>query len=81
MRYNNPSLTPNQNRPDTTIQHIQQCLELLVNKASHNTVASLVVKINEVMGNLNKDTVAKACRRGFRTKIEAVVVANGDLFE
>jgi hypothetical protein len=40
-----------------------------------------VVKINEVMGNLNKDTVAKACRRGFRTKIEAVVEANGDFFE
>jgi hypothetical protein len=44
--------------------------------ASHNTVASLVVKLNEVMGNLNKDTVAKACR-GFRTKMEA----NGNFFE
>jgi hypothetical protein len=32
------------------------------------------------MGILNKDTVAKACR-GFRTKIEAVVEVNGDLFE
>ncbi len=39
-----------------------------------------MVKINEVMGNLNKDAVAKACR-GFRTKIEAVVEANGDFFE
>jgi hypothetical protein len=58
----------------------EQCRELHVNKASHNTVASLMVKINEVMGNLNKDAVAKACR-GFRTKIEAVVEANGDFFE
>jgi hypothetical protein len=54
---------------------------LHVNKASHNTVASLVVKINEVMGNLNKDTVAKACRHGDCTKIEAVVEANGDFLK
>jgi hypothetical protein len=39
-----------------------------------------VVKISEVMGNLNKDTVVMA-RLGFRTKIEAVVEANGDFFE
>jgi hypothetical protein len=32
------------------------------------------------VSNLNKDTVAKACR-GFRTKIEVVVEANGDFFE
>jgi hypothetical protein len=40
--------------------------ELHVNKASDNTVTSLMVKIKEVMGNLDKDTLAKACR-GFRT--------------
>jgi hypothetical protein len=39
-----------------------------------------VVKINEVMGNLNKDSVEKACR-SFRTKIEAVVEAHGNFFE
>jgi hypothetical protein len=32
-----------------------------------------------VMGNLDKDTVAKACRC-FRTRIEAVVEANRDFF-
>jgi hypothetical protein len=31
------------------------------------------------MGNLNKDTMAKAYR-GFRTKIEAVVEVNGNFF-
>ncbi len=31
------------------------------------------------MGNLDKDTVAKAYR-GFRTKIEAVVEVNGNFF-
>ncbi len=35
--------------------------ELIVNKASHNNVAPLLVKIKELMGNLDKDTVAKAC--------------------
>ncbi len=33
----------------------------------------------ELMGILNKDTMAKACQ-GFRTKIEAVVEVNGDFF-
>ncbi len=54
--------------------------ELDVNKAPHNTVESLVAKIKEVMGNLDRDTVAKACRR-FRSRIEAVVAANGDFIE
>ena len=40
----------------------------------------MVVKIKELMGNLDKDTVAKAYR-GFRTKIEAVVEVNGDFFK
>ncbi len=53
--------------------------ELLVIKAYRNTVASLVVTIKEVMGNLDKDTVPKACRC-FRTRIEAVVEANRDFF-
>ncbi len=54
--------------------------ELHVNKAHHNTIASLVVTIKEVMGNLDKDTVAKACRC-FRIRIAAVVEANRDFFK
>jgi hypothetical protein len=42
-------------------------------------VASLVVTIKEVMGNLDKDTEAKACHC-FRTNIEAVVEIKGDFF-
>ncbi len=53
--------------------------ELHVNKAHHNIVASLVVTIKEVLGILDKDTVAKACRC-FRTIIEAVVETKGDFF-
>ncbi len=42
--------------------------ELHVNGVPHITVASLMGKIKEVMGNLDRDTVAKACRR-FRTRL------------
>ncbi len=53
--------------------------ELLVIKALHNTIASLVVTVKEMMGNFDKDTVAKTCRC-FRTRIEVVVEANRDFF-
>jgi len=50
------------------------------NRAPHSTAASLMVKIMELMGNLLRATVAKACKR-FRPRIEAVVKAGGDFFE
>ncbi len=53
--------------------------ELHVIKAHHNTFASLVLTIKEVMGNFDTDTVAKACRC-FRTRIEVVVESNLDFF-
>jgi hypothetical protein len=36
--------------------------------------------MKELMGNLKKDTLAKACH-GFSTKIEAFVEVNGGFFE
>jgi hypothetical protein len=36
--------------------------------------------MKEVLGNLDRDTMAKACQR-FQSRIEAVVAANGDFFE
>jgi hypothetical protein len=36
--------------------------------------------MKEVLGNLDRDTMVKSCRR-FRNRIEAVVAANGDFFE
>jgi hypothetical protein len=54
--------------------------ELLVIKAHHNNIASLVVTIKEVMGIFDTDTVAKACR-SFRTRIELVVEANHDFLK
>ncbi len=53
--------------------------ELHINKAHHNTAASLMATIKELMGNLDKDTVAKACH-SFQTRIEAVVEANRVFF-
>jgi hypothetical protein len=54
--------------------------ELLVIKAHHNNIASLVVTIKEVMGIFDTDTVAKACR-SFWTRIELVVEANHDFLK
>jgi hypothetical protein len=54
--------------------------ELRVNKKPHNKTEDLIQKIKEVMGSLDRDTVAKACKR-FRSRIEAVVAADGDFIE
>ncbi len=51
-----------------------------VKRSPHNTATSLKAKITEVMANLPRDTLAKACRK-FRQRIEAVVEAGGDFFE
>jgi len=37
-------------------------------------------KIKEVMGSLDRDTMARDCRR-LRFRIEAVVTADGDFIE
>ena len=54
--------------------------ELHVNKAPHNNVTSLVAKITEVMGNLDRATVAKVFLR-LQTRIEAVEEDNGDFIK
>jgi hypothetical protein len=54
--------------------------ELRVNAKPHSKTEDLIEKIKEVMGSLDRDTVAKACRR-FRSRIEAVVAAEGDFIE
>jgi hypothetical protein len=50
--------------------------ELRVRAKYHNKTKALISKIREVMGILARNTVAKACRR-FRSRIEAVVTADG----
>ena len=60
--------------------HLWSVFEQEVNRAPHNNAASLMAKITDVMGNLPRDTVGKACKR-FWSRIEAVVEAGGDFFE
>ncbi len=54
--------------------------ELYAKAKPHNKTEDLILKIKEVMGSLDRDTVAMACRR-FMAKIEAVVVVDGDFIE
>ncbi len=48
-----------------------------VNKQPHNTLASLKVKITEVVTNIDSESVILPCQR-FWSQIEAVVEASGD---
>ena len=54
--------------------------ELKANAVPHNKIADLIEKIKEVMGSLDRDTVARSCRR-FCSRIEAVIAADGDFIE
>jgi len=51
-----------------------------VNKRPHNTVASLKAKISEVMADMDRKVVIRACKK-FQSRIEAVVEASGDFIE
>ena len=54
--------------------------EVHVNKAPNKNSGSLMAKMKEVMGSLDWDMVAKACRR-FRSRLEAVVEAGVDFIK
>jgi hypothetical protein len=51
-----------------------------VNKQPHNTLASLKVKISEVMTNLEREIDILPCQR-FWSQIEAIVEVSGDLIK
>ncbi|KPU74657.1 uncharacterized protein Dana_GF26712 [Drosophila ananassae] len=55
-------------------------LERDTNKYPHNTVASLRTSIAKAMPEMNKDHLIRACKR-FRSRIEAVIAANGGFIE
>jgi len=55
-------------------------VEFSLNEAHFKRTAALWGKIKEVVGSLDKDTVARACR-SFRSRIEAFVAADGDFIE
>jgi hypothetical protein len=54
--------------------------ELRVNAKSRNLLKDLIQKIKEVMGSLDRDTVAKAYT-SFRSRIEVVFTADGNFIE
>jgi len=43
-------------------------------------MAALIKKIKELMGSLDRDTVARACRR-LQFRIEVVITSDGDFIE
>jgi hypothetical protein len=54
--------------------------ELMVKAKLHNKTEDLILKIKEVMGSLDRDTVVKAYK-SYTARIEAVVTADGYFIE
>jgi hypothetical protein len=54
--------------------------ELMVKAKPHNKTEDLILKIKEVMGSLDRDTVAKAFK-WYTSRIEADVATDGDFIE
>ncbi len=50
--------------------------ELRVNAKSHNKFKDLIQKVNELVGSLARDTLAKACT-SFKSRIKDVFTADG----
>ncbi len=54
--------------------------ELMVKAKPHNKTEDLILNIKEVMGSLDRDTVAKAYK-SYMSRIDAVVTADGSFIE
>ncbi len=52
----------------------------MVKAKPHNKTEDLILKIKEVMGSLDRDTVAKAFK-WCRSRIEDVIASDGDFIE
>jgi hypothetical protein len=55
-------------------------VEREVNKHTHNTLASLKIKILDVMTNIDRGVIICACKK-FRSLIESIVEASGDFIK
>jgi len=62
------------------VYFVWSAVEWDTNAEPHNNAASLNAKITEVMMNMDREILAKDCRR-FCHRLEAVVAANGDFIE
>jgi hypothetical protein len=54
--------------------------DLKVNAKPHNRIEDLFQKMKVLVGFLDRDTMAKACKR-FRSRIEAFITANNHFLE
>jgi hypothetical protein len=54
--------------------------ELMVKAKLHNKTEDLILKIKEVMGSLDRDTVAKTFK-WYMYRIEAVITADSEFIE
>ncbi len=61
-------------------KHLDYFSELWVKAKPQNKTNDLILKIKEVKGSLERDTVAKAFK-WYPSRIEAVVAADGGLIE
>jgi hypothetical protein len=52
----------------------------MVKAKTHNKTEDLILKMKEVMGSLNRDTVAKAYK-SYTARIETAVTADGYFIE
>ena len=79
--FTSPNLWP-PNSPDCNPMdyYVWGAVEKDTNRSACNTKAELVAKIKEVFEDLPRDTVRDACAR-FRSRLEAVVEADGGHFE
>ncbi len=72
-----PPISPNSNHLDNFVLGVS---ELRVKSKPHNKTEDLILKIKEVMGSLDRDTVAKAYK-SYTARMEAFVTADGYFIE
>jgi hypothetical protein len=72
-----PPISPNCNHLDNFVLGVS---ELMVKAKPRNKTEDLILKIKEVMGSFDRDTVAKAYKN-YMARIEAVVTADGYFIE
>ncbi len=72
-----PPISPDYNHLDNFVLGGS---ELMVKAKPHNKTEDLILKIKEVMGSFDRDTVAKAYN-SYTARIEAFVAADGYFIE
>jgi hypothetical protein len=86
LKENLPEMWDKEVRPpsSTDCNHLDDFVlgvpELMVKAKPHNKIEDLILKIKEVMGSLDRDTMAKAYK-SYTSRIAAVVIADSYFIE